>query len=176
MPQVCSSVSINPSLFRMPDDTKPALPSSGTEPVPLKDLTEKFGALHPHDSVETAGHRMRKLDAPMWPVVEGRKLIGMVDDKNPDWKIGGRGHDPKTWKVGQIMNRDVVFCYEDEECAHAQQLMEERDLRFLPVVDREMRIVGIFSREEIEQKASDQTDQVPSAKTPAKKTKLSEEL
>ncbi|HEY1052085.1 MAG TPA: CBS domain-containing protein [Prosthecobacter sp.] len=121
---------------------------------PLKDLAvEKAGALHPHDSVESAGARMRENDSKTWPVVEDRKLIGVVDQKNPDWEIGGHGHDPKEAHVGQIMNREVIFCYEDEDCAHARGLMEDHDLSHLPVVDREMRIVGIFSREEIQQKA-----------------------
>jgi CBS domain-containing protein len=120
----------------------------------LKDLAaEKAGALHPQDSVQTAGNRMREHHAAEWPVAEDRKLVGVVDEKDPDWRIGGRGHDPKTWKVGQIMNRDVVFCYEDEDCVEAQKLMEQRDLSHLPVVDRQMRIVGIFSREEIREKA-----------------------
>jgi CBS-domain-containing membrane protein len=46
----------------------------------------------------------------------------------------------------------VAYCYEDEDCARARQLMDELDLNYLPVVDRDMRIVGIFSREEVEQK------------------------
>ena len=115
--------------------------------------TEKTGALHPEDTVETAGDRMREHDANAWPVAEDRKLVGAVDEKNPDWKIGGRGHDPKSWQVGQIMNREVVFCYEDEDCAHAEEVMRQRGLLHLPVVDRQMRIVGIFSRQEIHDKA-----------------------
>ncbi len=80
----------------------------------------------------------------------------MIDEKNPDWKIGGQGHDPKSWRVAQIMNREFAFCHENQDCATARQLMEDRNLQFLPVVDREMRIVGIFSREEIEEKADAQ--------------------
>lgn len=134
----------------MPRTTK----KKATASVPLKDLAvEKAGALHPHDSVESAGTRMRENAAKTWPVVEDRKLVGVVDKENPDWEIGGRGHDPKESNVGQIMNRQVIFCYEDEDCAHARALMEDHDLSYLPVVDREMRIVGIFSREEIQQKA-----------------------
>ncbi|MGV3662294.1 MAG: CBS domain-containing protein [Prosthecobacter sp.] len=120
----------------------------------LKELAvEKAGALHPQDSVASAGTRMREHAASTWPVVEDRKLVGVVDKENPDWEIGGRGHDPQASHVGQIMNRQVVFCYEDEDCAHARSLMEDHDLSYLPVVDREMRIVGIFSLEEIQQKA-----------------------
>jgi CBS domain-containing protein len=126
-----------------------------TPSVPLKTLTEeKTGALHPEDDVKTAGDRMREHDAAVWPVTENRKLVGMVDEKNPDCQIGGHGHDPKTWKVSQIMSRDVVFCYEDEDCAHADRVMAEHDLQYLPVVDRQMRIVGVFTRDEIHEKAA----------------------
>jgi CBS-domain-containing membrane protein len=121
---------------------------------PLQALaTEKAGALDPQDTVQTAGERMRQHDAEAWPVAEDRKLVGTVAGKNPDWELGGRGHDPKVSRVGQIMNRDVIFCYEDEDCAVARQKMEKHGLQVLPVVDRELRIVGIFTRDEIEEKA-----------------------
>lgn len=124
-------------------------PSAQTR-TSLKQLAaEKAGALNPSDTVEAAGDRMRAHAADAWPVAEDRRLVGMIDEQNPDWKIGGQGHDPKAWKVGEIMNRDAVFCYEDEDCAAARLKMEERGVAFLPVVDREMRIVGIFSRHEI---------------------------
>ena len=138
----------------MADTPKPSPSTSEADLVPLKDLAaEKSGALHPQDTVETAGDRMREHQADVWPVAEDCKLVGVVDEKDPDWRIGGKGHDPKTWRVRQIMNRDVVFCYEDQDCAEAQKLMEKHDLIYLPVVDRQMRIVGIFSREEIREKA-----------------------
>ena len=128
-------------------------PKITPESVPLKNIAvEKAGALRPEDSAETAGDRMREHETGMWPVAEDRKLVGMIDTKNPDWQLGGKGHDPKTWKVSQIMSREIVFCYEDEDCAAALKLMDERGLSFLPVVDREMRVVGVFSRDEIAEK------------------------
>ncbi len=133
---------------------------------PLKTLAaEKAGALDAGDSVKTAGDLLREHDADHWPVAEGRRLVGVVEEQSPDWKIGGHGHDPKSWKVGQIMSRDVVFCYEDQDCAAARLLMEERGLRFLPVVDRDLRIVGIFSREEIEENSRGPVGATPSQKS-----------
>lgn len=124
------------------------------EPIPLKSIAaDKSGALHPDDTVKTAGDRMREHDACNWPVTEGRNLVGMVDSRNPDWQVTRHGHDPDDCKVGEIMNKDLIFCYEDEDSASARKLMEERGLAFLPVVDRQMRIVGIFSLEEIVEKA-----------------------
>ncbi len=131
-------------------------PDSGKKSVSLKSLAaEKAGALDPKDTVQTAGDRMREHDAGVWPVAKGRKLVGMIDEKNPDWKLGGRGHDPSASRVSEIMNRDVIFCYEDEDCAEARRKMDEHGMNFLPVVDREMKIVGIFTREEIAEKADE---------------------
>jgi CBS domain-containing protein len=134
------------------------------ESRPLKTLAaEKAGALDTKDSVQTAGDRMREHDAGVWPVAEDRKLIGMIDEKNPDWKLGGRGHDPKDSQVREIMKRDVIFCYEDEDCAAARRKMAEHDLSVLPVVDRDLRIVGVFTRAEIEERTETQTAAQPSA-------------
>ena len=135
----------------MPKKTKTESPKKS---APLKSLTaEKTGALHPKDTVQTAGERMREHDAEAWPVAEDRKLVGMIDEKNPDWKLGGHGHDPKDSRVGEIMKREVIFCFEDEECAEAKRKMDEHGMNFLPVVDRDMKIVGIFTREEVEKEA-----------------------
>lgn len=137
----------------MPDSNKPTPPK--ITDTSLKALTEKVsGALNLDDSVQHAGMRMREHDTSKWPVAQDRKLVGMVSNKNADWEMSGRGHDPKSWKVGQIMSHAVVFCYEDEECASAQRLMDEHGLNYLPVVDREMHIVGIFSRKEIQTQAA----------------------
>ena len=97
---------------------------------------------------------MREMRTKSWPVAEDRTLVGMVEDTQPDVTMGSRGHDPKSWHVSEIMNRRIVFCYEDEDCAHAWRIMEEYDLNYIPVVDREMQLVGIFDREEIARKVS----------------------
>ncbi len=123
------------------------------ESVPLKSIAaDKSGALHPEDTVKTAGDRMREHDASTWPVTVGRNLVGMVDQKNPDWQVTRHGHDPDDCKVGEIMSKDLVFCFEDEDCEIAKKRMEENALAFIPVVDREMKIVGIFSRREIQER------------------------
>ena len=134
----------------MSSKSKPRSSASRPQSRPLKALTgQKPGALHPGDSVQTAGNRMRQHDAETWPVAENRKLVGGIEEKNLDWRLGGQGHDPRAWRVGEIMSRDLVFCFEDEDCEKALRLMEERDMQFLPVVDRELHIIGIFSRKEI---------------------------
>jgi CBS domain-containing protein len=138
----------------MPDENPKPPTEKPAEAPPLKAVAEeRAGALTPGDTVKTAGDKMRALDTEKWPVSEDCKLVGMVEEKHPDRKIAAFGHDPKSWRVHEIMNRNVIFCYEDEDCAHAGQVMDEHGLSYLPVVDRDMRIVGIFSRGEIAEKA-----------------------
>jgi CBS-domain-containing membrane protein len=115
-----------------------------------KVVAEKTGALSPEDSITTAGERMRSMETNTWPVADGRKLVGVLHHANPDREAAGRGHDPKTTLVGESMSRDVPFCYEDQHTDEALRIMLERDMKYLPVVDREMRIVGILSRRELE--------------------------
>lgn len=130
-------------------------PTSAAAKKPLKKLVaEKAGSLHPQDTVATAGERMREHDAEEWPVTEDLKLVGMVKEKNPDWKIGGHGHDPESFHVGQIMDKDLIYCHEDEDCTKALQIMEERKLTILPVVDQQLKVVGMITVEELRNRLS----------------------
>jgi CBS domain-containing protein len=112
-------------------------------------VTEKTGTLSPSDSVQTAGDKMRAMDAGTWPVAEGRKLVGMVTD-SPDLRAAGHGHDPSVVTVGECMSRETIFCYEDQDRAEAQAIMDAHAIRYLPVVDRGLRIVGILRRDELD--------------------------
>jgi predicted transcriptional regulator len=122
---------------------------------PLKDtkieevLTEKPPTLDPGDSMQKAGDRMREMNVERWPVAKERKLLGAMDQPNPDRTVARFGHDPKDTRVGDNMSRDVVYCFEDQTCAEALSLMDARKLDYLPVVDRQQRICGILSREEL---------------------------
>jgi len=127
-----------------PDPIKP-LQETKVEDV----LTEKPPTVHPHDTVHTAGERMREAQASEWPVAEDKKLLGMVDHPDPDRAVARFGHDPKATLVSQTMSRDVAFCYEDQSCAEALAVMDKRQVQFLPVLNRDQRITGIISRQDL---------------------------
>jgi len=112
-------------------------------------LTEKPPSIHPQDSVQTAGDRMREMKTEDWPVAEEKKLLGMMDQADPDRAVARFGHDPKETLVGQTMSRDVAYCYEDQSCAEALAVMDARHVQFLPVLSRDERIAGIVSRSEL---------------------------
>lgn len=120
-------------------------------------VAEKQPVLHPQQSIEEAGDKMRELGANALPVAEGRHLVGVVEQDNPDRKAAGFGHDPKATLVGEYMNSKVAYCFEDDDCAAALSKMNERQLDRLPVVDREMRIVGVVTRADLEDPESEET-------------------
>ncbi|EDY22334.1 putative signal transduction protein with CBS domains [Chthoniobacter flavus Ellin428] len=112
-------------------------------------VVEKHPVLHPQESLQEAGEKMRELEAESLPVSEGRRLVGMVDQPHPDRVAAGYGHDPKAARVIEYMISNVFYCFEDEDCAVALRKMEEGQLDRLPVVDREMRIVGVVTRADL---------------------------
>jgi len=112
-------------------------------------LSEKSPALTVDETVQQAGDKLRSLDADALPVAEDRRLVGMVTERNPDRRAAGHGHDPQVERVGSCMSRELIYCYEDQDRETAAKILRERGLKYLPIVDREMRIVGIVTEKDL---------------------------
>jgi len=131
----------------MPQETPP---EGGDEKKILGDLLiEKTEALDVHQTVQDAGDKMRSLETDSLPVTDDRHLVGTVMNRNVDWQAAGQGHDPQTERVGACMSHELIFCYEDQNRTEAELLMKEKHLKYLPIVDRDMRIVGIVTPEDL---------------------------
>ena len=116
----------------------------------IKDAIAKSeDLLQPGDSLQTVSDKMVALDTNILPVSEGGRLVGLADEPNPGLDASSHGHDPKTTRISETMNRDIVFCHEDDDCADALRKMEERKLSHLPVVDHEMRMIALVAREDL---------------------------
>jgi predicted transcriptional regulator len=129
--------------------SKPHVPKPLGETRVEEILSDKPPTLHPQDTVQKAGERMREAHAEQWPVTEEKKIVGVVEQPHPDRAVARYGHDPNQTLVAQNMSRDVAYCYEDQTCAEALAAMDARHFQYLPVVDRNLRITGIISREEL---------------------------
>lgn len=132
----------------MPDssDTQHPAPSTKLGEV----IAEKEGFLNPGDSVQKAGDKMRSRNADTLPVSEGGRLVGIVEQRRPDLSAAGHGHDPNAVTIGDVMNRNVLYCFEDENCASALRKMEEHGLQQIPIVDHQLHIVGMIQREDLQ--------------------------
>ena len=133
---------------------------AGTPPKKLADvLTEKSHALDVRETVQDAGDKMRSLEADSLPVLEERRLVGRIAGPHPDRSAAGHGHDPLVESVGACMSRELIFCYEDQDRSAAEKLMNEKGVLYLPIVDHDMRIVGIVTRQDLTAKAAVSQDQ-----------------
>ncbi len=136
---------------------KPNPNSKMPDPISTKPFREKIAdaiaetgdLVQPGQSLQTVSDKMVALDTNFLPVSEGGRLVGLADEPDPGLVASSHGHDPKTDRISETMNRNLVFCHEGDDCAGALRKMEERKLSHLPVVDREMRMVALVAREDL---------------------------
>lgn len=107
-------------------------------------MTADVELARPEDSIRDAAQRMLRYDFGALPVGEGDRLVGMLTDRDIAVRAIAMGLGPDT-TVGEVMSRDVKYCYADDDLGDVAANMGELQVRRLPVVDAEKRLVGIVS-------------------------------
>jgi CBS domain-containing protein len=111
----------------------------------LKDLMSRdVKVISPDMTIEDAAKEMRDGDFGMMPVGENDRMIGTLSDRDIAIRAVAEGLDSAT-KVRDVMSDGVAWAYEDDSVEHAAKIMSERQVRRLPVVDRNKRLVGIVA-------------------------------
>ena len=100
--------------------------------------------------------RMRDVDAGMIPIVEGDKLVGTVTDRDIALRVVAEGKNPETTTVGEIASRDLVTIDPEQDLDEALRLMARHQVRRLPVVEEDGRLVGIVAQKDVAANASDE--------------------
>lgn len=108
-------------------------------------MTEGVSMLSPDQSVSEAAEMMRKDDIGILPVGEDDRLVGMLSDRDIVTRGLAKGLDPGSTKVRDVMSEKVLYCFDDEECEEAASNMGDNQVRRLPVVNRDKRLVGMVS-------------------------------
>ena len=107
-------------------------------------MTQDVRLVSPDDTIERAAQIMGSADTGVLPVSDGDRLVGMITDRDIAVRAIGEGKGPET-EVREIMTQDVKYCFVDEDTAHVAKNMGELQVRRLPVIDRDKRLVGILS-------------------------------
>jgi len=122
----------------------------------LRDImTRDPGVVSPGDTLEQAARIMEVLDVGPIPVCEGKRVVGMLTDRDITVRATAAGCDPKTTLVSDAMSQDVVSCYEDQDVQEAAGLMKEKQIRRLLVLNRADDLVGIVSLGDLAIEAED---------------------
>jgi CBS domain-containing protein len=107
-------------------------------------MTRDVELAGPDDSLRDAALRMLDLDIGVLPVGERDRLVGMITDRDVAVRGVAQGKGPDA-KVREVMSQEILYCFADEDIAHVGKNMADIQVRRLPVVDRDKRLVGIVS-------------------------------
>jgi len=118
-------------------------------------MTRNAECIKPDASVQEAAKRMKSLDVGALPVCDNDRLVGVITDRDIAVRSVAEGHDPKADRVQGTMTPDLVYCFEDEDAADAARRMQEKQIRRLPVLNRDKRLVGIVSLGDLAVEARD---------------------
>jgi len=105
-------------------------------------MTSNIRVCAPHDSITTAAQIMRDVDCGSVPVCEGKKVVGVITDRDIVINVIADGKDASQVHCHDCMTTDVVTCSSTTDVHEAARLMAQHQIRRIPVVDNG-ELVGI---------------------------------
>lgn len=116
-------------------------------------MTRGIRTMAPSDTVTAAAQAMRELDVGALPVCDGVRLVGMVTDR--DIVVRSVAQERVDAPLAEVMSEGLLYCREDDSVESALESMRRQQVRRLPVVDEEKRLVGMLSLGDVATKAGE---------------------
>ena len=107
-------------------------------------MTREVRIASPGQSIRDVAKIMADIDAGAVPVGENDRLVGMITDRDIAIRAVAAGKGPDT-PVREVMSTEVKYVFDDEDLEHVAKNMGDMQVRRLPVVNRDKRLVGIVS-------------------------------
>ena len=107
-------------------------------------MTSEVRIASPDQTIREAAKIMADIDAGVLPVGENDRLVGIITDRDIAIRGVAEGKGPDA-EVREIMSKEVKYCFEDEDIDDVLENMGDLQVRRLPVLSREKRLVGIVS-------------------------------
>ena len=107
-------------------------------------MTRDVRVAHPNQSIGEVVRIMAQIDVGFMPVGENDELVGIITDRDIAIRAIAAGKSHYT-PVRDVMTCDVKYCFEDEDIDHVVLNMGENQVRRLPVMSRNKRLVGIVT-------------------------------
>ncbi|MDQ3778346.1 MAG: CBS domain-containing protein [Actinomycetota bacterium] len=123
----------------------------------IRDLmTQNPQSLRADQPVVEAARIMRDEDAGLVPVVDGERLVGTLTDRDIAIRVVAEGKDPAATTVREVASTDLVTIDPQQELSEALRLMAQHQVRRLPVVEEDGRLVGILAQADVARHADEQ--------------------
>ncbi len=107
-------------------------------------MTSNVRLATPDQSISESARLMAECDSGVIPVYQDDRLVGMVTDRDIVVRAVANNLSPNT-PVREVMSQEVLYCYEDEDIEQVAKNMAKNQIRRLPVLNRDKRLVGIVS-------------------------------
>jgi len=107
-------------------------------------MSRDVKTVSPTEQIQAAARIMLDMDVGALPVGENDRLLGMVTDRDIAVRGVAAGKAPSA-QVREVMSGELMYCFDDEDTAHVARNMGDQQIRRLPVVDRDKRLVGIIA-------------------------------
>jgi CBS domain-containing protein len=101
------------------------------------------------DSIVEAAKLMKGEDSGIAPIVDGDRLVGVLTDRDIAIRVVAEGRDPRETKVEEIASQDLVTVDPHQALDEALRLMAQHQVRRLPVVEEDGKLVGIVSQADV---------------------------
>ena len=108
-------------------------------------MREDVKLIHPERTLTEAAKKMQQFDIGALPVVDEDKVVGMITDRDILVRAVAEGANPDQTKAGDVMTKDVVTVYDDQEVDEARKLMIENQIRRLVILNRDNQVSGVIS-------------------------------
>jgi CBS domain-containing protein len=113
------------------------------------------------DSIVEAAKLMKGEDSGIAPIVDGDRLVGVLTDRDIAIRVVAEGRDPRETKVEEIASQSLVTIDPQQDLDEALRLMAQHQVRRLPVVEEDGKLVGIVSQADVARRAdSERTGEV----------------
>ena len=115
-------------------------------------MTKNVVYCSPNDTIAEVAKLMKREDIGPVLIVENdqsRTLVGIVTDRDIVLKVIAEGRDANNTRVGDVMSKKLVTCHADDDIDQAMNAMAQFQLRRIPVVEDNMRLVGIISQADV---------------------------
>ncbi|HYD93713.1 MAG TPA: CBS domain-containing protein [Noviherbaspirillum sp.] len=118
-------------------------------------MTRDVRLANPDQSIMEAAQMMADGDCGVLPVGENDRLVGMVTDR--DIVIRALAQGKTDCKIRDVMSQDVKYCFEDDDIDDVAHNMGDLQIRRLPVLSKDKRLIGILSLGDITQSGDTDT-------------------